>query len=68
MGGEYSAGATRFVALPDVPTVGDATLPGFVADAGYEPQGHEPAEWKKLFLADLQRYAELTRIAKIEPQ
>jgi len=35
---------------------------------GYEPQGHTPAEWGKLFRADLKRYAEITRIAKIEPQ
>ncbi len=35
---------------------------------GYEPQGHTPAEWAKLFQADLKRYAEITRIAKIEPQ
>ena len=35
---------------------------------GYEPQGHTPAEWAKLFRADLKRYAEITRIAKIEPQ
>ena len=35
---------------------------------GYEPQGHSPAEWTKIFLADLKRYAEIARIAKIEPQ
>ena len=35
---------------------------------GYEPQGHTPAEWAKLFQADLKRYAEITRAAKIEPQ
>jgi len=35
---------------------------------GYEPQGHTPAEWAKLFQADLKRYAEITRSAKIEPQ
>lgn len=35
---------------------------------GYEPQGHSPAEWGKLFRADLKRYAEIARIAKIEPQ
>jgi len=100
-------GAKRLTALPDVPTVGEAALPGFVADAGwhgvfapaktppaivkkvqeaiskalqvphvrdhflnngYEPQGHTPAEWGKLFRADLKRYAEIARIAKIEPQ
>ncbi len=100
-------GGTRLTALPDVPTVAEAALPGFLADAGwhgvfapaktppailkkmqeairsalqvphvrdhflnggYEPQGHTPAEWAKLFQADLKRYAEITRIAKIEPQ
>lgn len=100
-------GAKRLASLPDVPTVAEAALPGFVADAGwhgvfapsktpgavvkrmqeaiskslkvphvrdhflnggYEPQGHTPAEWGKLFRADFKRYAEITRIAKIEPQ
>ena len=37
-------------------------------NAGYEPQGSSPAEWGKRFRADLKRYAEITRIAKIEPQ
>jgi tripartite-type tricarboxylate transporter receptor subunit TctC len=36
--------------------------------AGYEPQGSSPEEWGKRFRADLKRYAEITRIAKIEPQ
>jgi len=100
-------GGKRLTALPDVPTVAEAAIPGFLADAGwhgvfapaktppaivkqvqeairmalqvphvrnyflnggYEPQGHTPAEWAKLFQADLKRYAEITRIAKIEPQ
>ena len=37
-------------------------------NAGYEPQGTSPAEWGKRFRADLKRYAEITRIAKIEQQ
>ena len=37
-------------------------------NGGYEPQGSMPAEWGKRFRADLRRYAEITRIAKIEPQ
>jgi len=100
-------GAKRLAALPDVPTIAEAAIPGFLADAGwhavfapartppaivkkmqeairqaltvpqvhdffvsggYEPQGHAPEEWKKLFFADLKRYAEITRIARIEPQ
>jgi tripartite-type tricarboxylate transporter receptor subunit TctC len=40
----------------------------FFLNGGYEPQGHTPAEWAKLFQADLKRYAEITRIAKIERQ
>ena len=100
-------GNKRLVSLPDVPTVAEAALPGFFADAGwhgvfapaktppavvkkmqeairkalevphvrdhfvnngYDPQGHSPAEWAKLFRTDLKRYAEIARIAKIEPQ
>ena len=37
-------------------------------NAGYEPQGNTPEVWGKRFRADLKRYAEITRIAKIEPQ
>jgi len=37
-------------------------------NAGYEPQGNTPEEWGKRFRADLKRYAEITRIAKIEKQ
>jgi len=37
-------------------------------NGGCEPQGHEPAEWGKLFRAGLKRYAEITKIAKSEPQ
>ena len=100
-------GAKRLSALPEVPTIAEAGLPGYVADAGwhavfapartpaavinrvhaairkaldvaqvrehflsggYEPQGAPPAEWAKLFREDLKRYAEICRIAKIEPQ
>lgn len=100
-------GSRRLASLPDVPTIAEAALPGFYADAGwhgvfapaktppaivkkvqeailkalqaphvrdhfvnngYDPQGHTPAEWAKRFRADLKRYAEITRIAQIEPQ
>ena len=100
-------GNKRLAALPDVPTIAEAAILGFFADAGwhgvfapaktppaivkkvqeaiskalqvphvrdhflnggYEPQGHSPAEWGKLFRADLKRYAEIVRMAKIEPQ
>jgi tripartite-type tricarboxylate transporter receptor subunit TctC len=100
-------GAKRLSSLPDVPTIAEAGLAGYVSDAGwhamfapaktppplvnrmhaavrkaldvpqvrdffvqggYEPQGLAPNEWAKLFREDLKRYAEICRIAKIEPQ
>jgi tripartite-type tricarboxylate transporter receptor subunit TctC len=100
-------GAKRLATLPDVPTVAEAGLPGYLADAGwhavfapaktpmplvnrmhaairkalevpqvrdhfvnngYQPQAAPPAEWSKLFREDLKRYAEICRIAGIEPQ
>jgi tripartite-type tricarboxylate transporter receptor subunit TctC len=100
-------GKTRLAALPEVPTIAEAGVPGYYADAGwhgvfapartpaaivkklqeafrkalqvpfvhdtyvnngYDPQGHTPQEWTKIFLADLKRYAEIVRIAKIEAQ
>lgn len=100
-------GEKRLTSLPDVPTIAEAALPGFVADAGwhavfapaktpaavvtrfqqavhkalqvpqvrdhfvsngYEPKGDPPAVWAKAFRADLKRFAEIARAAKIEPQ
>jgi len=100
-------GNKRLASLPDVPTIAEAGLAGYYADAGwhaifapaktpmalavrvrdavhkalqvpqvrdhflnggYEPQGLAPAEWAKVFRADLKRYAEICRMAKIEPQ
>lgn len=100
-------GEKRLSSLPEVPTIAEAGLTGYVADAGwhgmfapaktpaaivnrvqqavhkalqipqvrdhflnggYEPQGLPPAEWAKLFREDLKRYAEITRIANIQPQ
>ena len=100
-------GEKRLASLPDVPTVAEAALPGFVADAGwhavfapaktpdaivtrfqqavhkalqvpqvhdhfvsngYDPKGEPPAVWAKTFRADLARFAEIARAAKIEPQ
>ena len=100
-------GEKRLVSLPDVPTIAEAGVPGYLADAGwhavfapaktpaaivnkvqaairkalqepkvrdhfvsngYEPKGETPAEWARLFRADLKRYAEIARAAKIEPQ
>ena len=37
-------------------------------DNGYEPQGDPPVEWAKQFRADVKRFAEIARLAKIEPQ
>jgi tripartite-type tricarboxylate transporter receptor subunit TctC len=100
-------GAKRLSSLPDVPTIGEAGLTGYVSDAGwhamfapaktppalvnrmygavrkslevpqvrdffvaggYEPQGLPPNEWARVFREDLKRYAEICRIARIEPQ
>jgi len=47
----------------EVPQVREHFLNG-----GYEPQGLPPAEWAKVFREDLKRYAEICRIARIEPQ
>lgn len=100
-------GAKRLSSLPEVPTIAEAGLTGYVSDAGwhamfapaktppalvnrmygavrkalevaqvrdffvaggYEPQGLPPNEWTKVFREDLKRYAEICRIARIEPQ
>jgi tripartite-type tricarboxylate transporter receptor subunit TctC len=100
-------GNQRLRALPDVPTIAEAGLSGFFADAGwhgvfapagtpapavrhmqqsihkalqiprvrdhfldggYEPSGMPPAQWAEAFRADLKRYAEIVRIAEIEPE
>jgi len=100
-------GGKRLVSLPDVPTIAEAALPGFVADAGwhavfapaktpaaivtriqqavqkslqvpqvrdlyvsngYEPRGDPPAVWAKAYRADLRRFAEIAKAAKLEPQ
>jgi tripartite-type tricarboxylate transporter receptor subunit TctC len=100
-------GAARLASLPDVPTVAESALPGFVFDTGWhawfapaktpdaildklqaeihkavrEPKlqeifvsgGYEPAadareQFAKTFRADIPRYAEIIKAAKIEPQ
>ena len=37
-------------------------------DNGYEPEGDPPAQWVKQFRADVKRFAEIARLAKIEPR
>lgn len=100
-------GAKRVRALPDVPTIAEAGLPGFEFDAGwhawfapaktppavlnrihseiakavnvpsvrefygkngYEPVAQPPEQFRKTFAADIGRYAEIVRAAKIEKQ
>jgi tripartite-type tricarboxylate transporter receptor subunit TctC len=100
-------GASRLASLPDVPTISEGGLPGFIYDTGwhawfapaktpaaivnklqteihkavqepklqeffisggYEPKGDSPAEFQKTFRADIKRYAEIVRAAKIEAQ
>ena len=100
-------GAKRVAAMPDVPTIAEAGLPGFEFDAGwhgifapaktppailnrihaeivkalavpsvrefyakngYEPVLQTPEEFRKTFLSDIKKYAEIVRAAKIEKQ
>lgn len=101
------SGPKRLEALPDLPTIAEAGLPGFqkppgwqalfapaktpsaiiqklyteihkalqiprlreyLLAAGFEPAGDPPARFQTDFQADIKRYAELVRAAKIEPQ
>ena len=101
------SGDKRLPALPNVPTVAEAGVPGFYYDVawhawfgpakmppasvdrlyteirkaiqepklveffrsgGFEPQGDSPAEFAKIFRADIKRYAEIVRAAKIAPE
>jgi tripartite-type tricarboxylate transporter receptor subunit TctC len=101
------SGAQRVPAMPDVPTIAEAGLPGYEFDAGwhgwfapaktppailnrihseivkalqvpsvrdfylkngYEPLAQPPAEFRKVFIADIARYAEIVRAARIEKQ
>jgi tripartite-type tricarboxylate transporter receptor subunit TctC len=40
----------------------------FFAAGGYEPKGESPAEFRKILDADIKRYAEIVKAAKIEPE
>jgi tripartite-type tricarboxylate transporter receptor subunit TctC len=101
------SGATRVEALPEVPTLAEAGLPGFQIDTGwhawfapartpeaivarlhgeivkaldvkelrdfllvngYQPVAEPPAAFRKTFEADIKRWGDIARLAKIEPQ
>ena len=101
------SGEKRLATLPNVPTVAEAGVPGymydvawhawfapaktpaavvnrlhaeirravqepklvaFFRDGGFEPQADPPAEFAKIFRADIRRYAEIVKAAKIEPE
>ncbi len=101
------SGAKRLEAMPDLPTIGEAGLPGFQLDtgwhawfapartpdsivmkiynaihkavqtprtrdvfiaAGYEPVADHPAVFQKNVAADIKRWGEIVRLAKIAPE
>jgi tripartite-type tricarboxylate transporter receptor subunit TctC len=101
------SGAKRLEAMPDVPTIAEAGLPGFQMDtgwhawfapaklpddvvtriytaihkalqspklreyyltAGYQPTADPPARFQQSFQADLKRWGEIVRLAKIVPE
>jgi len=101
------SGPKRLEALPDLPTIAEAGLPGFQKPpgwqalfapaktsagiinrlhtevrkalqvprlreyflaAGYEPAGDPPVQFQKDFQADIKRFAELVRAARLEPR
>lgn len=100
-------GANRLPVLPEVPTIAEAGIPGFLYEVawhgwfapaktpaaivnrlhaevrqavfqpklkeffqtgGYDPQADPPAVFAKIVREDIKRYAEIVRIARIEPQ
>jgi tripartite-type tricarboxylate transporter receptor subunit TctC len=101
------SGAKRLEAMPDLPTIAEAGLPGFQMDtgwhawfapaktpgeiitriytgihkalelprlrefyltSGYEPTADPPAQFQHSFQADIKRWGELVRLAKIVPE
>jgi tripartite-type tricarboxylate transporter receptor subunit TctC len=101
------SGASRLASLPEVPTIAEGGLPGFVYDSGwhglfapartpativnriygeaakavqepklrellvsggYEPKADAPAEFAKVFRADIRKYGDIVKAARIEPQ
>lgn len=43
-------------------------LPDLFHVGGFQPRAESPAEFAKIFRADIERFAEIVRTAKIEPQ
>jgi len=43
-------------------------LVAFFREGGFEPQANPPAEFAKIFRADIKRYGEIVKAAKIEPE
>ena len=48
--------------------VQEPKLVAFFRDGGFEPQADPPPEFAKIFRADIKRYSEIVRAAKIEPE
>ncbi len=48
--------------------VQEPKLREYFVSGGYQPRADSPAEFRKIFLADIKRYAEIVRSAKIEAQ
>jgi tripartite-type tricarboxylate transporter receptor subunit TctC len=48
--------------------VQEPKLVAFFRDGGFEPQADPPAQFAKIFRADIRRYGEIVKAAKIEPE
>ena len=63
-----SSACLRRRKLPLRSSIGIPKLREFFLAAGYEPAADPPARFQKRFHADLKRWAEIARVAKIAPQ
>ena len=43
-------------------------LVAFFREGGFEPRADAPAEFAKIFRADIKRYGDIVKAAKIEPE